>query len=99
MTANKFLHFKLILAIFCVFNSTTGHSDIVVVVNSNNPIDTLQENDVKRIFLGLVGSFPKTGGPISVIDQSNKSDANRKFYVEINGFKTNKLKRYRAAYP
>lgn len=85
-------------AMALVILPTLAWSDIVVVVNVNNPIDSLQDDEVKRIFLGRVGSFPKTGKPMKVLDQTYESDTYKKFYEEIIGFKLRHLKRYRAAY-
>lgn len=73
-------------------------TEIVVIVNPNNPIETLSERDIKRIFLGRLRQFPNTDNAVEVLDQNSTSAIFERFYTEFIGFGLRKLRRYRAAY-
>lgn len=88
------------LIILCLLGIPTepAKAEIVIIVNPNNPVETLSERDVKRIFLGRLRQFPSTNHTMDVLDQAADSSIYEQFYTEFIGFGLRKLRRYRAAY-
>ncbi len=87
--------FILIAALSASANSWGG---IAVIVNPSNPIESLSDLEVKKIFLGRITRFPSTNQNIRVLDQNRESDIYKQFYEQTIGFKLSKLTRFRAAF-
>jgi len=66
-------------------------SDVVAVVSVNNPVTTLNRNQVVDIFLGKTVRFPD-GSPVVPIDQMEGSTGRNEFYLEYAGMTTAQLK-------
>lgn len=95
---SKRLWMRYPLALSLLLCTASLRADIVIIVNPNNPVETLTEREVKRIFLGRLRQFPSTNRAMDVLDQDAESPIYEKFYTEFIGFGLRKLRRYRAAY-
>lgn len=66
----------------CLSVSQAAVSDIVVVVNKDNPITAISQKEGKKIFLGVSHHF-KNGAKIDLVDQGNSSTLREEFYSLI----------------
>ncbi len=73
--------------------SQAANAEVVVVVNSNNPV-ALTDKDIKRIFLGKMKSFPGGGSSILPINRSSKSDVRKHFDKQALGKSPRQIKAY-----
>jgi hypothetical protein len=78
--------------------SFSAHADIVVVVNTANPVASLSEEDVRRIFMGRMRLFPKGEASIEAVDHDESRPIFVQFYHAITGLTPAKLKRQRASF-
>lgn len=76
--------------------SAWSYSDILVIVHPNNPINTLSQSQIQRLFLGRMSLFPDSNTKVKAIDQNDSSSAYRTFYETVINISHAKLKRYRA---
>ncbi|MEE2731210.1 MAG: hypothetical protein VYA55_10335 [Pseudomonadota bacterium] len=74
------------------------NADIVVIANLDNPVTSLSNKEVRRVFLGRLHLYPGTEHEPLAIDLPQGSDAYREFYDTVIGISQPKLKRYRAYY-
>lgn len=75
---------------------TNSYADLAVIVNKDNPVDTLTINEVRNIFLSRTALFPKSQLKIRALDLSQKSDQYKDFYQAIANMTVIKVSRYRA---
>lgn len=73
-----------------------AQADILVIVNPDNPIKSLDQQQIQRLFLGRMNLFPGSNIKVSAIDQNNSSAAYHHFYKKVIEISQSKLKRYRA---
>ncbi len=57
-------------------------ADILIIVNSNNSMNTLSNDDAKRIFLAKKTNFDD-GSKIEVVDQNDGSEIRNTFYPKV----------------
>lgn len=59
-------------------------ADVLVIVNSANPIDHLERKQVVDLFMGRVSAFP-TGAPAQTLDLQTGSPGRALFYKSLTG--------------
>lgn len=93
-TIRKALVFLLLGGGVCL----SAQADLVVVVHPSNPVASLSEEDVRRIFMGRMRLFPEGEASIEAVDQEESRPHFAQFYEAISGLTPAKLKRQRASY-
>lgn len=91
----------LLLAItllLAALGSAEANADMAVVVNQNNPIESLTLKEVKQLFLGRMRRFPGIDSDVDVIDRERNALLYQDFYRLVVRMEPNRLKRYRARY-
>lgn len=73
-------------------------ADIMVVVHPDNPLMSLSEENIRRIFLGRMRMFPNSSQGIETVDQNEQQEVFIDFYHAIAHLTPAKLKRQRASY-
>ena len=76
----------------------TSRAEIAVVVHPDCPVESLQLDDVKRIFNGKLRQFPSSGILLSTYDMPDKSALFSRFYMRLYGVDAQRMSRRRAAY-
>ncbi len=76
-----------------VLSAGPAGADIVTVVATDNPVDTLSRSEVSNIFLGKTRQFPD-GRPARPIDQPETSPGRTAFYIAISNKQPAELKAY-----
>lgn len=76
----------------------SAHADLAVIVHPQNPLSTLNESELKKIFLGRMPLFPQTRQEIHPFDLPEDHPAFIQFYQQVLQQDGAKLKRYRAYY-
>lgn len=87
-----------LIALSLMSVSVPAVADIAVVVHPANPLATLTQDDVRRIFMGRMRMFPDSDASIEAVDQNEASSAFERFYQAIARLSPAKLKRQRASY-
>lgn len=74
------------LLIFSALVMSIGHvmAEMVVVVNSRNPVAVLTQQEVINLFFGRLGAFPN-GIPAQPIDLVDKHPDRSVFYAQLMG--------------
>ena len=75
-----------------------ARGDMLVIVNEDNPLDSLTLKEVKQLFLGRMRRFPSVNNDVDVLDREETSLTHRLFYQHVVQMDSNRLKRYRARY-
>lgn len=72
---NKLVSISGLLAILLISLSSMSHAGLVVIVNAQNPVDSLSKKDVNRIFLGKKKEFPSREAaiPVNHLDSSDRA--------------------------
>ncbi len=70
---------------------TVCAAEVVVVVSSNNPIETLSRDQITDIYLGRMNRFPN-GNPVKPIDLRESSPLRREFYRKYLGRSQSQIK-------
>lgn len=76
-----------VIAWICLLSLMAGTvcaADVVVVVSSQNPIETLTRAQIADIYLGRMNRFPN-GNPVNPIDLSESSPTRSEFYSRYLG--------------
>ena len=88
-----------IAGLACAMN-LFGHAGVVaaqdsfiLIVNAANPVSTLRETDVSKLFLRKVTKWPN-GKPVQPVDQVASSPARRKFSDVIHRMDVPSVKSY-----
>lgn len=89
---------KWLLGSLLLVNSAWACADIVVITNLNNPADRLDNQEVRKVFLGRLHLYPATDHEPLAIDHPQNSKSYRSFYDAVIGISPAKLKQYRAYY-
>lgn len=95
---NRFTSKLLFSLVVALLISAPVFADIAVIVNPANPVATLSEDDVRRIFMGRMRLFPDSNESVEALDQEEESAAFGDFYQAIARLTPAKLKRQRASY-
>jgi ABC-type phosphate transport system substrate-binding protein len=66
-------------------------AEVVVVVSSRNPIETLSREQITDIYLGRMNRFPN-GNPVKPIDLSESSPIRSEFYGRFLGRSQSQIK-------
>jgi ABC-type phosphate transport system substrate-binding protein len=70
---------------------TVCAAEVVVVVSSQNPIETLSRAQITNIYLGRMNRFPN-GNPVNPVDLSESSPARSEFYSRYLGQSPSQIK-------
>ncbi len=70
---------------------TVCAAEVVVVVSSQNPIETLSPGQIADIYLGRMNRFPN-GNPVEPIDLSESSPTRSEFYSRYLGRSQSQIK-------
>jgi ABC-type phosphate transport system substrate-binding protein len=73
----------LLLAAAALAGSAHAQSGFRVVVNPANPVTTLKEGELSRLFLKKTVAWP-TGAPVVAVDQERTSSVRRAFSLEVH---------------
>lgn len=73
-------------------------ADIAVIVHEHNPLPSLSENEIRKIFLGRLQLFPNSRSEILTLDQALDSPTLERFYHTEVDMSPAQLSSYRAAY-
>lgn len=94
-------HYLLTLFSMLVMSASgmsLAHAEIVVIVNPQNPLTALEEEDVRRIYLGRTRMFPGSTQGIETLDLPETEERFAAFYQSLTHLTPAKLKRQRASY-
>ncbi len=78
----------LLVSVFLMLSNVRLYAQIVVVVNSNNQIDSLRLSELRRIYRAEVTVWEyeeEKGSDIILIDHKYKTRAARQFYKKVVG--------------
>lgn len=70
-----------VLLLSCSASWNTAYSDVLVVVHPSNS-NTLNEHDIKKLFLGKINVFPKGGKALPVIQRAG-SEVTQEFNQKV----------------
>jgi ABC-type phosphate transport system substrate-binding protein len=73
--------------------SAQAEQSFLLVVNSENPVNSLSRDDVSKLFLGKVGRW-EHGEEVLPADQSSDSALRERFSDEIHGRSVSAIKAY-----
>ncbi|ARU55450.1 periplasmic solute-binding protein [Oleiphilus messinensis] len=76
---------------------SVANAEISVIVNPSNPVNSLSERQVRKLFLGKTTLFPFTEQEALIIDQNPSQGVYHSFYRNLLHINPQKLARYRAA--
>lgn len=84
-TAGRAIAFVLlaVATIASVARVARAQESFRVIVNPANPVTTLREAEVSRLFLKKTVSWP-TGAPVAAVDQERTSSVRRAFSLEVH---------------
>ena len=82
---------KIILSLALI--SSALLADIAVVVNPGSGVDTLDADQVKKIFMAKTKKFPN-GNSVTPIDQNSDNGAYTTFYDKVAGKSPTKMNKY-----
>lgn len=72
--------------------ATSSHADIAVIVHKDNPVTALTTDQIQRIFLGKIGTFPD-GRRATPLD-SPRGPARDRFYAKTANKTAEQMKAY-----
>lgn len=90
---NKMMMFIKSLLISSVLLSVISYAEIAVIVSSNNYNDSLDKDNISRVFLGKTKNFPD-GSQAVPVDQKAGSSARESFNTNVLGKSSSQLKAY-----
>lgn len=82
----------------CLLFTLSSYGDVAVIVHPSNPLTSLSQKQVQRLFLGRMHMFPDSNVKVDSIDQIEGSSVYENFYKLVINLSASKLKRYRAYY-
>lgn len=88
----------VLLAVVVSVHSPDAQADIAVIVHPDNPLATLDESEVRRIYMGRMHMFPASEQSIETVDHPESAPLFAEFYQAIAHLTPAKLKRQRASY-
>ena len=84
---------RIFAAAFVLGVASTANAEVVVVVSSESPIQSLSFNQIAQIFLGQLLALPSSGQVVP-IDQDEGVDVRDEFYKKVTGKDASQLKAY-----
>lgn len=75
---------RLLLMALALTCSSTAWADLLLIVNANNPVVTLERKQVIDIFMGRATAFP-TQQPAHTLDVSDANNLRAIFYKSLTG--------------
>jgi ABC-type phosphate transport system substrate-binding protein len=84
--------------LFTLLLPAKAFADLAIIVNPQNPVTTLSDKQIAKIFMGRLRMFPDTKLDAEVVDQPENQATFSNFYLHIVKMNPTKLKRYRASY-
>ncbi len=90
----------LLVALLALLHLTSplAAADLLVIVNRQNPVTSLSENEVRKIFLGRIRLYPRSNREIFSLDLAAQTAARRFFYQTLMNMDEAQLSGYRASY-
>ncbi len=90
-----YLKLILLTLLFCSISvrGLTADSDVVVVVNKNNPTQAMTRSEVIDLFMGRYVAFPN-GSKASPLDLNGEQDLKRNFYQSLVGMSLARVNSY-----
>lgn len=79
------------ISLLSLMAGTVRAAEVVVVVSSQNPIETLSRAHIADIYLGRMNRFPN-GDPVKPIDLSERSPTRGEFYSRYLGRSPSQIK-------
>ncbi len=73
----------LLLGAVALLGSAHAQVGFRVIVNPANPVTSLRETEVARLFLKKTAAWP-TGAPVAAVDQERTSSVRRVFSLEVH---------------
>ncbi len=95
MAKNKLIHqlfWILLCVLFTVMEAVAG-AEIAVIVNKENPVQSLTSREISDIYLGRRRTFP-SGGLVLVLEQKRNSSLRKDFFRLLNGMTLRRLNAY-----
>lgn len=89
---------RLLLALLAFLAHPCTNADLLVIVNRQNPLDSLSENEVRKIFLGRIRLYPHTTREIVSFDLEARAPSRQFFYQTLMNMDAAQLSSYRASY-
>lgn len=86
------------ILLMCLMGAGAANADIAVIVHAQNPLAALDENDVRRIYMGRTRMFPGSTQGIETLDHPENAERFITFYKALMQVTPAKLKRQRASY-
>lgn len=75
-------YLALLLLLAGAMHTAIAHADVVVVVSAHSAVTHLTDEQVSRIFLGKIDTFPDGGNAVP-IDQAEGSAVRNEFYAKV----------------
>ena len=85
--------FKAVLMSAVLVTAAAAHAEVVVVVSTKSPVNSLTKEQVSDIFLGKASTFPQ-GGQAVPIDLAAGAIHREEFYNKVTGRSAAQLKSY-----
>ncbi|MCF8055166.1 MAG: phosphate ABC transporter substrate-binding protein [Desulfocapsa sp.] len=79
------------ISLLSLMAGTVRAAEVVVVVSSRNPIETLSRAQLTDIYLGRLNRFPN-GKPVNPVDLSERSPMRGEFYSRYLGRSPSQIK-------
>lgn len=73
-------------------------AEIAVVVHASNPVQTLSESEVRKLYLGRMRLFPGSRIEVNAYDLDDDSPIRRDFYQTLLDMNATQLSGYRATF-
>jgi ABC-type phosphate transport system substrate-binding protein len=89
---------RILLALLLSQLVVTAQAEIAVIAHVQNPLASLSESEVRKIFLGRLQLLPSSRTEILTLDQSVDSPTLATFYHAEMDMTPSQLSGYRAAY-
>lgn len=74
---------SLVIGVTVLATSAHAQTGFRVIVNPANPVTSLRESELSRLFLKKTVSWP-TGAPVAAVDQDRTSSVRRAFSLEVH---------------
>ena len=85
--------YSISFSLALIASQSVAANDLVVIVNSSNPIDSLTKDEITNIFLVKTDAFPN-GDTAIPVDQPEKDEDRQNFYSKVVGKNTLQLNKY-----
>ncbi len=98
MATFRIAHFSWLLVGLLTLLAGPVSADLVIIVNPANPVQSLTEREVKKLFMGRIRMFPETELESQVVDLPDENPQFEALYGGLINITAVKLRRYRASY-